>query len=128
MGVLDWHPEGQNDFYDLVYGVKGGFEGAIASPDWFYLSLKASETGILPQEELESAKRSGMSPEQYAQEFECSFLAAITGSYYGHEIEAAENENRLTKNVYDKDAPGPHRLGSGSLRRDGDLVLPATGI
>ena len=50
-------PKGQNDFYDLVYGVKGGFEGAIASPDWFYLCLKASETGILPrQENLESAQ------------------------------------------------------------------------
>jgi hypothetical protein len=95
-------PKGQNDFYDLVYGVKGGFEGAIASRDWFYLCLKASETGILPQEELESAKRSGMSPEQYAQEFECSFQAAIIGAYYGHELEAAENENRITKNVYDK--------------------------
>jgi phage terminase large subunit len=95
-------PKGQNDFYDLIYGVKGGFEGAIASPDWFYLCLKASETGILPQEELESAKRSGMSPEQYAQEFECSFQAAIMGAYYGHELEAAENEDRLTKNVYDR--------------------------
>jgi hypothetical protein len=95
-------PKGQNDFYDLVYGVKGGFEGAIASPDWFYLCLKASETGILPNEELESAKRSGMSPEQYAQEFECSFQAAIIGAYYGHELEAAENESRITKNVYDK--------------------------
>jgi hypothetical protein len=24
------------------------------------------------------------------------------GAYYGHELEAAENENRITKNVYDK--------------------------
>ena len=95
-------PKGQNDFYDLVHGVKDGFVGAIASPDWFYLCLKASETGILPAEELESAGRSGMSPEQYAQEFECSFLAAIIGAYYGHELEAAGSENRITRNVYDK--------------------------
>ena len=44
--------------------------------------FKASETGILDQEELDAAK-SVMSEDLYEQEFECSFQAAITGSYYG---------------------------------------------
>jgi hypothetical protein len=36
-----------------------------------------------------------MTAEQYAQEFECSFDAAIVGSYYGREIAEAEREGRV---------------------------------
>jgi phage terminase large subunit len=108
-------PKGQNDFYDLIYGVKDGFKGAVADPEWYYQVLKASETiayykkhpdewkdGMLDEEELASAKRSGMSPEQYAQEYECSFQAPIMGSYYGRELDAAEAEGRIMPNVYDR--------------------------
>jgi hypothetical protein len=36
-----------------------------------------------------------MTAEQYAQEFECSFDAAIVGSYYGREVAQAEQEGRV---------------------------------
>ena len=36
-----------------------------------------------------------MSEDQYNQEFECSFDAAVVGSYYGKLIEKAENEGRI---------------------------------
>jgi phage terminase large subunit len=38
-----------------------------------------------------------MTPEQYAQEYLCSFDAAILGAYYGKEIAQLEREGRVTK-------------------------------
>lgn len=45
---------------------------------WFSKLLKASESGILPPEELEDLRR-GMTEEAYASEFECDPNATITG-------------------------------------------------
>jgi hypothetical protein len=66
----------------------------------FKLMLKASETGLIPKAELEEARRT-MSEEQYEQEFECSFEAAIIGSYYGKLMAKAEDEKRVTGVPYD---------------------------
>ena len=43
-------------------------------------TVKASESGLVKDEELEAA-RTQMTPEQYEQEYECSFTAAIIGAY-----------------------------------------------
>lgn len=86
-------PKGQNEFYDL-------WEKAKGEPDYFALMLRASETGIIATAELADARRQ-MTLEQYAQEYECSFQAAILGAYYGREMEAAETEKRIASNVYD---------------------------
>ena len=56
--------------------------------------LRASETGLIPPGELEAA-RAIMTAEQYAQEWECSFDAAIIGAYYGREIAEAEEAKRI---------------------------------
>ena len=80
-------PKGRNQFYDL-------YARAQAEHDWFPLSLKASETGILPKEELDAARRD-MTPEQYEQEFECSFEAAIIGAYYGKDIAEIERNGQI---------------------------------
>ncbi len=75
-------------------------------PGWFRLTLKASETGIIAPAELESL-RSGLTQEQYAQEFECSFEAAVIGAYYGRLMAAAENDkpSRITGVPYEPTAP-----------------------
>jgi len=57
---------------------------------WFYMLLKASESGILPQEELDD-NRIDMDPEEYEQEFECSFTASNRGSIYGKHVVALES-------------------------------------
>ncbi len=80
-------PMGRNAFAAL-------WERAKDDPAWFTLMLKASESGLIPAEELAAARRE-MSAEQYAQEFECSFDAAVTGAYYGAAIAAAETEGRI---------------------------------
>lgn len=81
-------PKGRNAFYDI-------FERAKSDPDWFSFILRASETQLLPEAELRAA-RQDMTPEQYEQEFECSFEAAILGAYYGRDVAEAERAGRIT--------------------------------
>lgn len=90
-------PKGRNEFFRL-------FEVSQADPTWFSAMLRASETAILDSEELELA-RADMTPEQYAQEFECSFDAAIIGAYYGREIAEAERAGRITTVAVDESLP-----------------------
>lgn len=85
-------PKGKNTFYKL-------WVDAEDDPDWTRLILKASETGLLDQKELADARKM-MSDDEYAQEYECSFDAAIRGAYYASEINAAEEE-RITSVPYD---------------------------
>lgn len=90
-------PKGHNDFYDT-------HQRAIANPDeWYSAVHRASETGLIPQSELEAARRS-MTEDQYLQEYECSFEAAIQGAYYGKEMAIAEKEKRIARVPYDKAA------------------------
>ena len=87
-------PKGRNAFYEI-------HSRALTDPNnWFSSTLRASETGILAQEELDDARRD-MTPEQYEQEFECSFDAAILGAYYGKEIAEAERQGRFVDDLYD---------------------------
>jgi phage terminase large subunit len=81
-------PRGRNDFYKI-------HRRAIENPEWFSLVLKASETGLISPEELASA-RHDLSEDQYEQEFECSFDAAVTGTYFGKLMAEAERDGRIT--------------------------------
>ena len=80
-------PKGRNEFFELS-------RRAQSEPDWYHLELKASITGLIDREELDDARRQ-LTPEQYAQEFECSFDAAVIGSYYGRLIAQAERDGRV---------------------------------
>jgi phage terminase large subunit len=91
-------PAGRDWFYKIDKG-----EDGAELPDWYRLTIKASESGIVPHEELQSLKR-GMSSEQYAQEFECSFDAAIVGAYYGKLMTQAEADKRITGVPYEPTA------------------------
>ncbi len=91
-------PMGRNGFCDLFEGAQDGFPHPDGTrqrdPDWAAFMFKASETGIIPQKELEAAQRS-MTSDQYAQEFECSFDAAIPGAYYAQILAEAEQLGRI---------------------------------
>lgn len=87
-------PKGKNGLWNVV-------KTAQEYPEKWHISiLKASQTKILPQTELDDAK-SMMSDDQYLQEFECSFDAAILGAFYGKEMRIAEEEGRITNVPYD---------------------------
>jgi len=92
-------PKGKNTFHTL-------WTIAHESEDWFTLSLKASETGLLDDEELADARRM-MSEDEFAQEYECSFEAAVKGAYYGKEMNDAEGAepSRITSVPYDPRLP-----------------------
>lgn len=96
-GLFIGTPKGRNHFFDL-------WERAGTDDAWFRMMLRASETGILPQAELDDARKA-MTEEQYAAEYECSFAAGVVGSYYGREMEAAERENRITRVPWDPAVP-----------------------
>jgi len=80
-------PKGRNGFYEI-------YERAKHSDDWYSLMLSAETSGIVASDELEDAKKM-MTPEQYAQEYLCSFEAAILGAYYGKEVADAERAGRI---------------------------------
>ncbi len=90
-------PQGMNAFYDL-------FEEAKSLPDWYTCMFKASETGLVPKEELESARKL-MTEDQYAQEFECSWSANLQGAIYGKIISKMEDDKRISHFPYDPGYP-----------------------
>jgi hypothetical protein len=86
-------PKGRNAFFEL-------WRRAQNDPDWFTMMLKASETGLIVPAELELARRE-LTEAQYAQEFECSFDAAVIGAYYGALMRQAEADGRIAGVPYD---------------------------
>ena len=86
-------PKGKNTFHKL-------WTGAEDDGDWFRLSLRASETGLLDDKELADARRM-MSDAEFAQEYECSFEAAVRGAYYANELNDAETGERITSVPHD---------------------------
>jgi phage terminase large subunit len=89
-------PKGKNHFHAI-------HEGAQRSGEWLSLSLKASETGLIDAAELADARRQ-MTPEQYAQEFECAFDVPALGAIYATELAQAKTDKRITRVTYDGSA------------------------
>lgn len=71
------------------------YKRAQTDPLWFVQILKASETGLIDADEL-AQLRASMPENEYLQEFECSFDAAITGAYYARELQQAQDDGRIT--------------------------------
>jgi hypothetical protein len=90
-------PKGRNDFYRL-------HTAAETDPNWFSLVLKASQSALLPDAEL-ADMRTQMSADQYDQELECSFDAAIRGAIYRTELAEIEASGRVCSVPYDPSVP-----------------------
>ncbi len=90
-------PKGHNEFWRK-------YRAARADEGWYAALFAASNTGILPEAELEAARRD-MTPEQYEQEFECSFEAAIRGAYYGRAMAEAQRTGRIPAVPHDPALP-----------------------
>ena len=90
-------PKGKNHFWQL-------YENAEKDKEWTRYLFKASETGVVAPEELEAARKE-MGEDEFQQEFECSWSAAIKGSYYGSIIEEAESDGRVSKVEVDPALP-----------------------
>jgi hypothetical protein len=90
-------PRGKNLFYTV-------HRQSQTDKDWYSLTLKASESGIIPEEELNSLRKD-MDPEEFAQEYECSFDAALKGAIYAEEVNALFYEQRVKPELYDPNLP-----------------------
>lgn len=90
-------PNGKNQFWEVV-------QQARETPGWFFAEFKASQTGLIPRAELDAA-RAVMTPDEYAQEFECSFEASVKGAIYAKELEQARTDGRVTTVPYEPTLP-----------------------
>lgn len=88
-------PKGHNHFYDLWNANSTSKDNENAA-----IMYKASDTKILDPVELEKA-RGNMSYEEYEQEFECSWEAALVGSYFGSLMQDALMELRICSVPHD---------------------------
>lgn len=96
--VFSGTPKGRNQFWEI-------YDIATRIPsEWFLLRLPASLSGLLPASELAAAKAQ-LSEDQYLQEYECSFEAAILGAFYGKEMRQAHDQGRISKVEYDPGLP-----------------------
>lgn len=91
--------KGMNHLWEMYEYAKD--EG---DPEWYAALFKASETKLIAEEELESARRV-MSEEEYLSEYECDPRAGLIGAYFSKELAKAEKENRITKVPYDRALP-----------------------
>lgn len=96
--VFGGTPKGKNQFWDIYQ------TGKQNPKDWFLLRLTATDSGILPQTELDAVKAQ-ITPDQYMQEYECSFEAAILGAFYGVEMREAQDQGRISEVQYDPSLP-----------------------
>lgn len=80
-------PKGHNHFKELR-------DRAEKEEGWGLLEFKASETGVVDETELKAAKNE-MGEDKYRQEFECSFDAAVEGSYYGTMLNELEEKKHM---------------------------------
>jgi len=86
-------PKGSNDFKDK-------YEFALKNPNWFTFMLKASDSKLIPQHELDEI-RAEIGDEAYMQEFECSFAGANTGSYFAKQIMDLRDKKQIRNVPYD---------------------------
>lgn len=96
-------PKGTNAFYQMYQTAQLNM---VKHPHlrWFAFMAPASKTGIIDPDELLALKQE-MSQEEYDQEMECSFSAALVGSYYGKYIDELEKLGQVCELPYEQSYP-----------------------
>lgn len=92
--IFNGTPRGKNHGHKL-------FDMAKSNPKWFVSLLTVDDTHVLTQEDIEEERRSGMSEDMIQQEFYCSFISAIQGSYYWEQVNRAEKEGHFKDIPYE---------------------------
>ena len=105
LGVVYYHPRGRNHaatFYKM----------AENSPDWYCEKLTVNDTSVFSRDQmkrilLEAIAQYGADEgkSKVEQEYYCSFDAAIPGSYYGSDMNYAEQKGRITRVPYEPSHP-----------------------
>ena len=93
-------PKGRNHFWQV-------YERSKKDPSWFSMTLKASESGLLSPSDIAEV-RSQLTEEQYRQEFEADFSAAVEGTYYASligELETSKHIRPVEGSLWDPAQP-----------------------
>jgi len=112
-------PKGVDMFYDI-------YNEALKTPGWFARIFSASQTKIIPAEELESARRE-MSESSYAREFECDFGAGRDDVL----IPAMVAMDAGKRTISDRDVAGGVKVLGVDVARYGDdssVIFPVQGL
>lgn len=102
--------KGRNHFYKVWrqaqgYDLPETLEKEEFTKDWYSMTLKASESGILPESEL-ALQRMQMDEEEYQQEYECNPNAVVKGTYYSKMIAMLEQKGQIYADIdWDPDQP-----------------------
>ena len=86
-------PKGHNQFWEI-------YNNATKDDAWYVKTLRASQTGLIPQEELDDARKM-QTQDQYLAEWECDFESAIIGAFYGKEMRQLTDQSRILDIEYD---------------------------
>lgn len=98
--VFNYTPNGPNHGQDL-------YEMALKDPSWFCQLLTVRDTKdehgnpLVTDYDIQREREQGMSESMIQQEYYCSFLAAVMGSYFGEEVNWLRNNGRITKVPFD---------------------------
>jgi len=86
-------PNGHNAFWEIQ-------NLAAMDPEWFLFEFPVSQTKLIPDDELESARKQ-MTPDEYLQEYECSFEASVRGAVYAKEMMDLRTSGRIREVPWD---------------------------
>lgn len=105
LAVFNMTPKGDNH-------ARAMYEYAKNNPNWYVEVLTAEDTKIWTAQELDDILKDiikrfsaqGRSESEatsyFEQEYMCSFKTAVVGSYYGHAMQQAEKDKRITTVPY----------------------------
>ena len=86
------------------YNLWKRYENSVGRPGFFTLCLRASESGIIPTQEL-GRLRTVMGEAAYEMQLECNPNAAIANAIYGTQMDQMRKEGRIKKLRTVPDAP-----------------------
>jgi len=98
--VFEYTPRGDNHGKTL-------YDMAKDNPDWYCQKLTVDDTKrenglpIISPSDIMAERAEGMDEETLMQEYYCSFVGSVQGSYFGKQIAEAEKDNRVTSVPYD---------------------------
>ncbi len=86
-------PKGKNAFWEV-------YQQSLEDDSWFSMILKASESHILPESELNDIKKDRtVTRDKFLQEYECDFNVANPGAIFLEEVEEARREGRINNDI-----------------------------
>lgn len=92
--IFNYTPRGKNHGFTLLQMAK-------ENPQWWVSIKTVDDTHVLTSEDIQEERKAGMTEDLVQQEFYCSFISAIQGSYYWREVDQAERAGYFKDVPYD---------------------------